>query len=79
MSRSSRPSATAPGGETSRQLRPPSTVRSTVPLEPATQAVERLTAASPRNRESLPVSFSAQPTPRNPCASLPFTSLPFTS
>lgn len=50
----------APGGETFRQFAPPSTVRSTVPPEPATQAVFRLTADSPRKRTSAPLSFSSQ-------------------
>ncbi|CAM5654215.1 hypothetical protein SNARM312S_01470 [Streptomyces narbonensis] len=54
-------SSPAPGGETFRQLRPPSVVRSTVPLEPAAQAVLRSTAASPRKRASVPVGVSCQP------------------
>jgi hypothetical protein len=58
MSRNSR--SAAPGGETFRQLAPPSVVRRTVPSAPATQAVSRLTADSPRKRTSLPLSLSAQ-------------------
>lgn len=73
-------SSAAPGGETFRQLAPPSVVRSTVPWVPATQAVFRLTADSPRKRTSVaPLSFGAQcgvrcptpetaPAPSNACA-----------
>ncbi len=51
----------APGGETFRQLAPPSVVRSTVPAVPATHAVLLLTAESPRNRTSAaPLSLSSQ-------------------
>ena len=68
MSRNS--SSPAPGGETFRQLRPPSAVRSTVPFEPATHAAFRLTAARPRNRTSVPVSLRLQlgPVPSAPSA-----------
>ncbi len=48
------------GGLTSCQEAPPSVVRRIVALEPATQAVRPLTAASPRKREVEPVADGAQ-------------------
>ncbi|BCJ42179.1 hypothetical protein GCM10010168_92970 [Actinoplanes ianthinogenes] len=53
-------SAAASAGPTEDQLRPPSTVRRTVPALPATQATDALTGASPRNRAVEPVSLSCQ-------------------
>src|SRR5690349_878431 len=54
-------SAAASAGPTDDQLRPPSTVRRTVPAVPATQATLPLTGASPRNRTvGTPVSVSCQ-------------------
>ena len=49
-----------PAGPTEVQVRPPSTVRMTVPAYPLAQATDRETAASPRSREVVPVVVSDQ-------------------
>src|SRR5204862_133543 len=59
----------APGGETLRQLCPPSVVRSTVPRLPLTQATLRLTADRPRKRAAVvPVGCTCQTGPCTPGA-----------
>src|SRR4051812_17628517 len=53
-------SGSVPGGETFAKEAPPSTVRSTVPPVPLTQATRPLTGARPRNWALVGVGFSCQ-------------------
>jgi hypothetical protein len=57
-STSRKSSASASGTVRRRQVRPPSDVRSTVPFAPLAQAVEPLTALTPRSLAVTPLVWS---------------------